>query len=46
MPPLQALIMDGSAWGPISATRASFLLPFVCFVVIASYGLSVARRKA
>lgn len=46
MPPLQALIMDGSAWGPISATRASFLLPFACFVVIAAYGYSVARRKA
>ena len=46
MPPLQALIMDGSAWGPISATRASFLLPFICFVVIAAYGFTVARRKA
>ena len=45
MPPLQALIMDGSAWGPISATRASFLLPFICFVVIAAYGFTVARRK-
>jgi FHS family L-fucose permease-like MFS transporter len=46
MPPLQALIMDGSAWGPMSATRASFLLPFICFVVIAAYGFTVARRKA
>jgi FHS family L-fucose permease-like MFS transporter len=46
MPPLQALIMDGSAWGAISATRASFLLPFICFVVIAAYGYSVARRRA
>jgi MFS transporter, FHS family, L-fucose permease len=46
MTPLQALIMDGSAWGSISATRASFLLPFICFVVIAAYGFTVARRKA
>ena len=46
MPPLQALIMDGSAWGSISATRASSLLPFICFVVIAAYGFTVARRKA
>jgi FHS family L-fucose permease-like MFS transporter len=46
MPPLQALIMDGSAWGPMSATRASFLLPFICFVVIAAHGFTVARRKA
>jgi FHS family L-fucose permease-like MFS transporter len=46
MPPLQALIMDGSAWGSISATRASFLLPFLCFVVITVYGLAAARRKS
>jgi FHS family L-fucose permease-like MFS transporter len=42
MPPLQALIMDGSgiALGGImlSATRASFFLPLLCFVVIAFYG--------
>jgi FHS family L-fucose permease-like MFS transporter len=50
MPPLQALIMDGSgfALGPlaISATRASFFLPFLCFVVITIYGISAARRRA
>jgi FHS family L-fucose permease-like MFS transporter len=46
MPPLQALIMDGNAWGPLSATRASFLLPFLCFVVITFYGFASARRKA
>ncbi len=48
MPPLQALVMDGAgfALGPLalSATRASFLLPFLCFVVIALYGLSAARN--
>jgi hypothetical protein len=47
MPPLQALIMDGAglALGPLalSATRASFFLPFLCFVVIALYGTFAAR---
>lgn len=42
MPPLQALIMDGTgiALGAftLSATRVSFFLPFFCFVVIAFYG--------
>jgi FHS family L-fucose permease-like MFS transporter len=42
MPPLQALIMDGSGISlgafTLSATRASFFLPFLCFVVIAFYG--------
>jgi FHS family L-fucose permease-like MFS transporter len=45
MPPLQALIMDGPAWGPVSATRASFLLPFLCFVVITLYGFGTAHRQ-
>jgi FHS family L-fucose permease-like MFS transporter len=47
MPPLQALIMDGAGLvlGPLalSATRASFFLPFLCFVVITLYGLFAAR---
>ena len=42
MPPLQALIMDGAGISlgvlTLSATRASFFLPFFCFVVIALYG--------
>lgn len=42
MPPLQALIMDGAGISlgviSLSATRASFFLPFLCFVVIAIYG--------
>lgn len=45
MPPLQASIMDGDAWQlgqtTLSATRASFVLPLVCFVVIAAYGIGV-----
>lgn len=38
MPPLQGLIMDQS-FTALSATRVSFFLPFICFVVIAIYGL-------
>ena len=38
MPPLQARIMDGTGFLGLSATRASFILPLVCFVVIAIYG--------
>ena len=42
MPPLQALIMDGSglnigSW-MLSSTRTSFFLPFTCFVVVGLYG--------
>jgi len=38
MPPMQAKIMDGAGFFGLSATRASFILPLVCFIVIAVYG--------
>jgi FHS family L-fucose permease-like MFS transporter len=42
MPPLQGLIMDMSAFAfgswQLSSTRASFVLPLLCFVVIAAFG--------
>jgi FHS family L-fucose permease-like MFS transporter len=38
MPPMQAMIMDGTGFMGVSATRASFVLPLICFVVIALYG--------
>jgi len=48
MPPLQAYIMDMNAFNlgfmTLSSTRASFVLPLICFVVVAYYG-AVARRK-
>ncbi len=48
MPPLQGLIMDGGGLAlgalSLSATRLSFFLPFLCFVVIAAYGFDCARR--
>jgi MFS transporter, FHS family, L-fucose permease len=45
MPPLQGSIIDGPAWtlGPVTleSVRASFVLPLLCFVVIAVYGLAI-----
>ncbi len=38
MPPLQGRIMDGAGFLGMTATRASFILPLICFVVIALYG--------
>jgi len=50
MPPLQALIMDGPSWNvaelTLSATRASFVLPLVCFLVIAVYGFATYQNKS
>lgn len=49
MPPLQGLVMDGGGLSlaalTLSATRLSFFLPFLCFVVIAIYGFRVFRRS-
>lgn len=38
MPPLQGAIMDLEPILGLSSTRASFFLPFLCFVVIALFG--------
>jgi len=50
MPPIRGLIMDGPGLSlgalALSSTRASFFLPFLCFVVIAVYGFDCARRAA
>lgn len=49
IPPLQAAIMDGPAreFGSmtLSATRASFILPVICFVAVALYGFMNARKQ-
>ncbi|MDF9829636.1 L-fucose:H+ symporter permease [Parabacteroides sp. PF5-6] len=38
LPPLQAMIIDqGTVWG-MPAVNLSFVLPLVCFVVVAAYG--------
>jgi len=47
MPPLQAAIMDLNDFNlgifTLSSTRASFVLPLICFVVIAVFGFRTSR---
>jgi MFS transporter, FHS family, L-fucose permease len=47
MPPLQARIMDMGAFNlgfmTLSSTRVSFVLPLICFVVIAIYGFRTSN---
>jgi FHS family L-fucose permease-like MFS transporter len=38
MPPLQGVIIDLGSVGFLPAVNFSFVLPFICFVVIAIYG--------
>ncbi len=38
MPPLQGFIIDQGTIGPLPAVNFSFVLPFICFLVIANYG--------
>ena len=45
LPPLQAMIIDrGTVFGTFPATNASFVLPFICFLVVCVYGYRMARR--
>jgi FHS family L-fucose permease-like MFS transporter len=46
LPPLQGAITDLGQVGALSAVRVSFVLPLVCFVVIAVYGLRAYRTHA
>jgi FHS family L-fucose permease-like MFS transporter len=47
MPPLQGTIMDLDAinlgFMTLSSTRASFVLPLICFVVIAIFGFRTSN---
>ena len=47
MPPMQAAIMDMNAFNlgfmTLSSTRASFVLPLICFIVIAIFGLRTSK---
>ena len=38
MPPLQGMIIDLGTVGPLPAENASFILPFISFVIISIYG--------
>ena len=48
MPPMQGAIIDlddtmAGLFGPISATNLSFILPFLCFLVICIYGFRAQK---
>ena len=45
MPPLQGMIIDLGTVGSLPAVNFSFILPFVCFVVIFFYGFRTSRAK-
>lgn len=47
LPPLQASIIDLETIGnSFPAVHASFILPFICFVVVAWYGMRVMKFKS
>lgn len=45
MPPLQGAIIDLGTVGWLPAVNASFVLPFICFVAICTYGRRTYKRK-
>jgi len=46
LPPLQAAIIDqNTVFGDFPATNASFVLPFVCFLVVTIYGYRMHKSK-
>lgn len=45
LPPVQASIIDMGTFAGMPAVNASFILPLICFVVIAIYGYRSYKRK-
>ena len=45
LPPFQAMIIDKGTLFGMPAVNVSFILPTLCFVIIAIYGLRVHRKK-
>ena len=45
MPPLQGLIIDMQSIGSFAAVNVSFLLPFICFGVVATYGFRASNKR-
>lgn len=45
LPPIQASIIDMGTFLSMPAVNMSFVLPLICFIVVAIYGLKVERRK-
>ena len=45
MPPLQGSIIDLGRVAWLPAVNASFVLPLICFVIVAIYGFRSARLR-
>ena len=45
LPPLQASIIDMKEIGWLPAVNVSFILPFICFLVIIGYGYRTVKRN-
>ena len=45
LPPLQASIIDLKEIGIFPAVNVSFILPFICFLVIVSYGYRTVKKE-
>ena len=45
LPPLQAHIIDGNGLGSIASVNLSFVLPFICFLVIVLYGHFITKHN-
>ncbi|MDR0414162.1 MAG: L-fucose:H+ symporter permease [Prevotellaceae bacterium] len=46
MPPLQGLLIDKAVWvDALSSVRISFVLPLLCFIVIATFGRWAGKLK-
>ena len=43
LPPVQAAIIDLGTVMSMPAVNISFLLPLICFAVIAAYGIRMSR---
>ena len=46
LPPFQALIIDMGKIGDMPATNVSFILPWICFLVVTIYGYRILKRPA
>jgi len=44
MPPLQGVIIDMGTIGPFAAVNVSFVLPLICFCVVATYGFRAFKK--
>jgi FHS family L-fucose permease-like MFS transporter len=44
MPPLQGLIIDMGTIGSFAAVNVSFVLPLICFCVVAAYGFRAFKK--